>query len=33
MRLSTNNMFDTSIATLQRRQQEMQDAQQRLTSG
>ncbi|OWQ91320.1 flagellar hook-associated protein 3 [Roseateles aquatilis] len=33
MRLSTANMFDASIATLQRRQQEMQDAQQRLTSG
>ena len=33
MRLATNNMFDASIATLQRRQQEMQEAQQRLTSG
>lgn len=33
MRLSTANMFDASISTLQRRQQEMQDAQQRLTSG
>ena len=33
MRLSTANMFDSSISTLQKRQQEMQDAQQRLTSG
>jgi len=33
MRLSTSNMFEASISTLQRRQQEMQDAQQRLTSG
>ncbi len=33
MRLSTANIFDTSIATLQRRQQEMQSSQQQLTSG
>lgn len=33
MRIATANMFDTSIATLQRRQQQMQDSQQRLTSG
>lgn len=33
MRLSTANIFDASIGTLQRRQQHMQDAQQRLTSG
>lgn len=33
MRLSTANMFEASISTLQKRQQEMQDAQQRLTSG
>lgn len=33
MRISTQNMFDTSIATLQRRQEQMQEAQQRLTSG
>lgn len=33
MRLSTANIFDTSIATLQRRQQEMQAAQTQLTSG
>ena len=33
MRISTANMFDTSIATLQRRQEKMQDSQQRLTSG
>lgn len=33
MRIATSNMFDTSISTLQRRQQQMQDSQQRLTSG
>ncbi|MDC8773773.1 flagellar hook-associated protein FlgL [Roseateles albus] len=33
MRLSTANMFDTSIATLQRRQQQMQNSQTQLTSG
>ena len=33
MRLSTANMFDASIATLQRRQEAMQDAQERLTTG
>lgn len=33
MRISTSNMFETSISTLQRRQQQMQDSQQRLTSG
>lgn len=33
MRISTSNMFDASILTLQQRQQQMQDAQQRLTSG
>lgn len=33
MRLSTANMFEASISTLQRRQQEMQDAQERLVSG
>ena len=33
MRLSTANLFDASIANLQRRQQSMQDAQQQLTSG
>lgn len=33
MRLSTANIFDASIATLQKRQQHMQDSQQRLTSG
>ncbi|MCV2367381.1 flagellar hook-associated protein FlgL [Roseateles oligotrophus] len=33
MRLSTANIFDTSIATLQRRQQQMQNSQVQLTSG
>lgn len=33
MRLSTANMFDASIATLQRRQEALQDAQERLTTG
>ncbi|MDT8999316.1 flagellar hook-associated protein FlgL [Paucibacter sp. APW11] len=33
MRLSTANMFDASIANLQQRQELMQNAQQRLTSG
>jgi len=33
MRLSTANLFDASIANLQRRQQQMQDVQQQLTSG
>lgn len=33
MRLSTSNLFDASIANLQRRQQNMQDTQQQLTSG
>lgn len=33
MRLSTSNMFEASISTLQRRQQQMQEAQERLTSG
>ena len=33
MRISTSNMFETSISTLQRRQQQMQESQQRLTSG
>lgn len=33
MRLSTANLFDASIANLQRRQQKMQDAQEQLTSG
>ncbi|UXH79838.1 flagellar hook-associated protein FlgL [Roseateles amylovorans] len=33
MRLSTANMFEASISTLQRRQEEMQSAQERLTSG
>ncbi|WP_310385768.1 flagellar hook-associated protein FlgL [Roseateles sp.] len=33
MRLSTANIFDASIATLQRRQQDMQNAQTQLTSG
>lgn len=33
MRISTANMFDTSIATLQKRQEQMQESQQRLTSG
>lgn len=33
MRLSTSNLFDASIANLQRRQQQMQDAQAQLTSG
>ncbi|QPF73145.1 flagellar hook-associated protein 3 [Roseateles sp. DAIF2] len=33
MRIATANMFDASIATLQRRQEQMQDSQQRLTSG
>lgn len=33
MRVSTSNMFEASVATLQRRQQSLQDAQQRLTSG
>lgn len=33
MRLSTANLFDKSIATLQRRQESMQAAQQQLTSG
>jgi flagellar hook-associated protein 3 FlgL len=33
MRLSTANLFDASIATLQRRQESMQAAQQQLTSG
>jgi flagellar hook-associated protein 3 FlgL len=33
MRVSTSNMFDASISTLQRRQQQLQDSQQRLTSG
>jgi flagellar hook-associated protein 3 FlgL len=33
MRLSTANIFDASIATLQRRQQQMQNAQVQLTSG
>ena len=33
MRLSTANTFDASIATLQRRQQSLQTAQQQLTSG
>ncbi len=33
MRVSTANMFDSSISTLQRRQQSMQESQQKLTSG
>lgn len=33
MRISTSNMFESSVSTLQRRQQQMQDSQQRLTSG
>jgi flagellar hook-associated protein 3 FlgL len=33
MRISTANMFDASIATLQKRQEQMQESQQRLTSG
>lgn len=33
MRVSTSNMFDASIATLQRRQQQLQESQQQLTSG
>lgn len=33
MRVSTSNMFDASIASLQKRQQQMQESQQRLTSG
>jgi flagellar hook-associated protein 3 FlgL len=33
MRLATANTFDTSIATLQRRQQQLQTSQQQLTSG
>ena len=33
MRIATSNMFDTSISTLQRRQEMLQDSQQRLTSG
>lgn len=33
MRVSTANTFDASIATLQRRQQQLQESQQRLTSG
>ena len=33
MRLSTSNMFEASISTLQRRQEQMQEAQERLTSG
>jgi len=33
MRLSTSNLFDASIANLQRRQQQMQDSQAQLTSG
>ncbi|CAN5295028.1 flagellar hook-associated protein FlgL [soil metagenome] len=33
MRLATANLFDASIATLQRRQQQMQASQQQLTSG
>lgn len=33
MRLATSNIFDSSIATLQRRQQAMQASQQQLTSG
>ena len=33
MRLATANTFDTSIATLQRRQQQLQTTQQQLTSG
>jgi flagellar hook-associated protein 3 FlgL len=33
MRVSTSNMFDASISTLQRRQQQLQDSPQRLTSG
>jgi flagellar hook-associated protein 3 FlgL len=33
MRLSTANLYDTSIANLQRRQQALQDQQQQLTSG
>ncbi|MCH7343994.1 flagellar hook-associated protein FlgL [Pelomonas sp. CA6] len=33
MRLATSNMFDASISTLQQRQQRMQEAQERLTSG
>lgn len=33
MRLSTSNLFDASISTLQRRQQRMQESQTQLTSG
>ena len=33
MRLSTANLFDASIANLQRRQNALQDQQQQLTSG
>ena len=33
MRISTSNMFDSSVAQLQQRQVQMQDAQMRLTSG
>lgn len=33
MRISTANMFDSSVAQLQQRQQQMQDSQMRLTSG
>ena len=33
IRISTANAFADSVATLQRRQQEMSDAQARLTSG
>jgi len=33
MRVSTSNMFDANIATLQRRQQNLLESQQRLTSG
>lgn len=33
MRISTQNIFDSSVSLLQKRQQQMQEAQQRLTSG